>query len=124
LLSCQIVADAALPEVTPHARLIALQQLLSAAAAALGHSSSTASMHRALLHAYLVPAPTQLLAAERAAMSFGTFRRRLAAGLEELATTLFLREAELRAKVRPAVTVQGSSNDGPESTVASFTAIP
>jgi hypothetical protein len=47
-------------------------------------------MHRALLFAYVEPAGTQLLASERASMSFGSFRRHLASGIEEVALRLWM----------------------------------
>jgi hypothetical protein len=67
---------------------------------ALARNARTELSYRALLHTYLEPAPTQLLAAESATMSFGTYRRHLTAGLEEVSTTLWMREQALRADER------------------------
>ena len=73
-----------------------MRELLQESVRELGKTVRTEPSYRALLHTYIDPAPTQLLAAEAARMSFGTYRRHLAAGLEEVATALWLREQSLR----------------------------
>jgi hypothetical protein len=72
------------------ARVGALQQALRSTIAELAHNTRTERMHRALLFAYVEPAGTQLLASERASMSFGSFRRHLASGIEEVALRLWM----------------------------------
>lgn len=85
------------PGASVEQRLSALRDLLQESVQELSQSARTEPSHRSLLHTYLDPKPTQLLAAESARMSFGTYRRHLAAGLDELAMALWLREQSLRA---------------------------
>jgi hypothetical protein len=71
-------------------RVAALREVLREGVILLSASGRTEPLYLALHHTYIEPAPTQLLAAESARMSFGTYRRHLAAGLDELATALWL----------------------------------
>jgi hypothetical protein len=48
-----------------------------------------------MFHTYFDPKPTQLLAAESAGMSFGSYRRHLTSGLDAVSTALWLREQSL-----------------------------
>jgi ATP/maltotriose-dependent transcriptional regulator MalT len=96
LLRAMLVASCAGPEATVDQRLSTLRNLLRDSVQELAQTSRTEPCHRALFHTYIDPAPTQLLAAEAARMSFGTYRRHLTAGLDELAMSFWLREQSLR----------------------------
>jgi hypothetical protein len=85
---------------TVQAKVTALREIVQEEVSALAASARTEPMHRALLHTYVDPAPTQLLAADQALMSFGTYRRHLAAGLTEVAAALWLREQALTSASR------------------------
>jgi len=77
-------------------RILALRGLLCEHVEKLARSPRTEPSYRALLHSYLAPASTQILAAERAIMAYGTYRRYLASGLAEVAATLWLHEHALK----------------------------
>ena len=96
LLEALLVARSAGPGATADQRLSALRTLLRDSVQELAQTSRTEPCHRALFHTYIDPAPTQLLAAEAARMSFGTYRRHLTAGLDELAMAFWLREQSMR----------------------------
>jgi ATP/maltotriose-dependent transcriptional regulator MalT len=95
LLETRFVSERAGADAPDRARVEALHEILCESVRALARTAPAESMYRALLHTYLEPMPTQLLAAEAAGMSFGTYRRHLAAATEEIATALWLREQAL-----------------------------
>ena len=95
LLDGPLVAERAGRAAPLEQRLSALRALLRESVEELAQSARTEPAYKALLHTYLEAQPTQLLAAEAARMSFGTYRRHLTAGLDELATALWLRHAAL-----------------------------
>jgi hypothetical protein len=95
LLEYRTIAERAAGSAALPDRVEALRAILRDAVDALGASARTETSYRALYHTYIEPAPTQLLAAETARLSFGTYRRHLAGGLDELAATLWLREQAL-----------------------------
>jgi len=95
LLDGELVAERAGRNAPAEQRLSALRSLLRESVEELAQTPRTEPAYKALLHTYLDPQPTQLLAAEAARMSFGTYRRHLTAGLDELATALWLREEAL-----------------------------
>lgn len=84
-------------DATTKQRLEALRTLVRGAVEELARTARTELAYRALYHTYLDPSATQLLAAEAGRMSFGTYRRHLAAGLEEVASMLWIREQAARA---------------------------
>jgi ATP/maltotriose-dependent transcriptional regulator MalT len=92
LLDSRMVAARAGTDAPAHQRVQALKDILCEAVRALGTSARSEIMYRALLHTYVDPSPSQVLAAEAARISFGTYRRHLAAATSELATALWLRE--------------------------------
>ncbi|MEL6615252.1 MAG: ATP-binding protein, partial [Bacteroidota bacterium] len=69
-----------------------LRALLAEAAQPLAESPREAPYFRALEAAYLNPAPTQALAAERIDVPFSTFRRHLGRGMDHVAEELWRRE--------------------------------
>jgi len=86
-----------------------LELTLTALVFELARSSRTEAQHRALRFTYLEPAPTQLLAAERAQLSFGSYRRHLTAGVNEVSRRLWLRllgSRDTSAPMDPAVVAQ------------------
>jgi hypothetical protein len=95
LLGGQLVAQRAGQSAPIEQQLTALRALLRESVEELAQTARTEPAYKALLHTYLEPQPTQLLAAEAARMSFGTYRRHLTAGLDELATALWLRQQAL-----------------------------
>jgi hypothetical protein len=99
LLDSSLVAERAGDAAAPGPRLEALQDIVRSTVRALEGNARTEPMGRALLHTYLEPAETQLRAAERARMSFGTYRRQLSAGIEEVATRLWLARDNVRVSI-------------------------
>jgi ATP/maltotriose-dependent transcriptional regulator MalT len=97
LLETSLVKERAGRQASAEQRVSAIRELLCETIHELSKTARTEAAHRALFHTYIDPAPTQLLAAEAARMSFGTYRRHLAAGLEEVAAALWLREQSRRA---------------------------
>ena len=100
LLVSRLVARGTLCRGDPD-RIAALRQRLADAVHALDGNARTRPLHLALLHTYLAPIGGQLLAAERAGTSYGSFRRHLAAGVEEVVTMLWLEEQELALRCLP-----------------------
>ena len=98
LLASLVVEQAAGSGACLGDRLAALQALLRDQVESLGRNARTDPLYRVLLHTYLQPAATQLLAADAARMSFGTYRRHLAEAVDELVTLLWLREDALGAQ--------------------------
>jgi hypothetical protein len=98
LLDATLVTRRAGTQAAASHRIDALRQLLREGVEALRHSARTESAYRALFHTYLDPAPTQLLAAQAAHMPFGSYRRHLSAGIEELSATLWLREQAIHSE--------------------------
>ena len=97
LLGASLVDQQVGRDATVDERLGALRDLVRGAVEELARTARTEPAYRALYHTYIDPSPTQLLAADAARMSFGTYRRHLAAGLDEVATMLFLRELAAQA---------------------------
>lgn len=93
LLSSRIVRQRAGSD-DPAACLNALRTLLQESQEALSANPRTETMGRALLRGYLVPAPSQRLAAEAAHMAYGSFRRHLAEGVKLVQTRLWLAEKD------------------------------
>jgi hypothetical protein len=100
LISSQLVRERAGAHATLQAQVEALQVLLRESVVCLAQSARTDAAHRAMLHTYLEPAATQLLAAEAAKMSFGTYRRHLGGGLDEVTAALWLKEQAIGTVVR------------------------
>ncbi|MCI0646191.1 MAG: ATP-binding protein [Chloroflexi bacterium] len=73
-------------------RTAALQNLLKAAAETLQKSPRQAKFYRALYHTYFRPAVTQEQAAELLDLPFSTFRRHLAAGIQQVTEILWQKE--------------------------------
>jgi hypothetical protein len=96
LLDGRLVEQRAGRDAPLEQRLAALRALLQESVLDLARTPRTEPAYKALHHTYIDPEPTQLLAAEAARMSFGTYRRHLAAGLDELAIALWLRDRALR----------------------------
>jgi len=69
-----------------------LQKLLRAAAYSLTGNPKDEKFHKAVYHTYLKPAPSQELAAELLNLPLGTYRYRLAKGVERIADWLWQRE--------------------------------
>jgi hypothetical protein len=88
LLRSRLVMGAAAGEPSP----AALQALLRRAAESLRASPRDEKFHRAVLHTYLQPAPSQERAAERLGLSFSTYRYHLARGTERVVAWLWERE--------------------------------
>lgn len=88
----------------------ALKALLEETARTLFASGRDERIYRILDLTYFNPAPKQEAAAERLGLSFSTYRRHLAAGVERLSEWLWQRELELRG-----------TEPNPERTVAAHT---
>ena len=73
-------------------RIDALRHLIADAASPLAAGPREAPYHRALVAAYLDPAPSQMLAAERIGVPFSTFRRHLGRAVEHVVAELWRRE--------------------------------
>ncbi len=83
----------ALPDAA--ARSARLRELIRAALDELRAHPRDAKLHRAVLHTYIEPLPTQELAAQRLGLPFSTYRHHLARGIERLARSLWHRERAL-----------------------------
>ena len=77
------------------ARSARLRELIRAALDELRAHPRDAKLHRAVLHTYIEPLPTQELAAQRLGLPFSTYRHHLARGIERLARSLWHRERAL-----------------------------
>jgi ATP/maltotriose-dependent transcriptional regulator MalT len=71
-------------------RTVRLREILVSQVQQLANNAQTEPFYRALHHTFVQPSGTQLLAAECAAMSFGTYRRHLKAGIQEVAANLWI----------------------------------
>jgi adenylate cyclase len=90
LLRTHLLTRASSGEATPEA----LKALLSETAKRLFESERDRRVYRVLELTYFNPAPKQEAAAERLGMSFSTYRRQLAAGVDRLVEWLWQREQE------------------------------
>ncbi|MDX1520655.1 MAG: AAA family ATPase [Anaerolineae bacterium] len=88
LLRSRLVIEIAGPESSP----VALQSLLQETAEALTGNPRTEKFYRAVYHTYLKPAPSQEAAAELLDIPLGTYRYRLARGIERITEWLWQRE--------------------------------
>ncbi len=79
--------------------LTALRALIQEIQEELSANPRTEPMGRALRRGYLVPAPSQRLAAEAAHMAYGSFRRHLAEAVKLVQTRLWLAEKEAQKSV-------------------------
>jgi len=84
------------PSLSREERVKALRCMLGEHIQQLVENARTEPYHRVLRHTFVEPAETQLAAAERAGTSFGTYRRRLRAGIEQIAADLWLRAQATR----------------------------
>lgn len=92
LLQSRLVRDGLASGADAVDRAERLRQLLAEAAAPLAESPREVPYFRALDAAYLDPAPTQALAAERIDVPFSTFRRHLGRGVDHVTEELWRRE--------------------------------
>lgn len=92
LLQSRLVREAAPDAEDDTDRIEALRETIAGAAAQLEDSPREAPYGRALRAAYLDPAPTQHLAAERVGVPFSTFRRHLGRGVDHVVDELWRRE--------------------------------
>ena len=88
LMRSRLVIEIAGPETSP----AALQSLLQEAAEALTGNPRTEKFYRAVYHTYLKPALSQEAAAELLDIPLGTYRYRLARGVERITAWLWQRE--------------------------------
>lgn len=88
LMNSRLVIETAGPETSP----AALQTLLQEAAEALTGNPRTEKFYRAVYHTYLKPAPSQEAAAELLDIPLGTYRYRLAKGVERITEWLWQHE--------------------------------
>ena len=86
--------EPAVPEGPERGR--AVERIIREAAGVLEQSARDRSAYRVLHHTYLQPAGTQQRAAELLDLPMSTYRRRLAEGLDRLATLLWRRELAAR----------------------------
>jgi hypothetical protein len=96
LLRARLVLDRTGPDADEADRIEALRGLLTEAAAALQASPRAEKLYRALYRAYLHPAPSQELAAERLGLPFSTYRRHLKAGLDQVTELLWQQELSVK----------------------------
>jgi hypothetical protein len=82
-------------------RIEVLRGLLRAAIDGLQGTPRAVKLHRALFHTYVQPAPTQEQAAELLGVPFSTFRRHLAAGIEQVTAALWALELGHSADAAP-----------------------
>src|SRR3954454_8230439 len=99
LLLAQVVARGSPGAPTPHA----LKALLAETAESLFAGGRDQKVYRVLQLTYFDPAPKQEAAAERLGLSFSTYRRHLAAGVERLTEWLWQQEQELQQTEDPAM---------------------
>lgn len=92
LLRSRLVRDAAPGAEDDTDRLEGLRIAIAEATALLEESPREAPYGRALSAAYLDPAPSQALAAERVGVPFSTFRRHLGRGVDHVVEELWRRE--------------------------------
>jgi adenylate cyclase len=92
LLHAQILARSGPGAATPQA----LKTLIVETAESLFANERDQRLYRVLELTYFNPAPKQEAAAERLGMSFSTYRRHLAAGVDRLTEWLWQREQELQ----------------------------
>lgn len=83
---------------TKRAAVFELQLLLRERIDELQHNDRTQAWYQALFHTFVEPAGNQLLAAERAHLSFGSYRRHLASGVAEIVSGLWLSEGEVEQR--------------------------
>jgi DNA-directed RNA polymerase specialized sigma24 family protein len=88
LLRSRLVVETAAQEISA----ATLQSLLQQAAATLTGNPRDEKFYRAVYHTYLKPAPTQEATAELLGLPLGTYRYRLARGIERIAEWLWRRE--------------------------------
>ena len=88
LLHAQVLTRSGAGAATPKA----LKALLAGTAQSLFASERDRRLYRVLELTYFSPAPKQEAAAERLGMSFSTYRRHLAAGVDRLTEWLWQRE--------------------------------
>src|SRR3954470_2732155 len=98
LLEAQVVARGTPGTATPQA----LKALLAETAESLFAGGRDQKVYRVLQLTYFDPAPKQEAAAERLGLSFSTYRRHLAAGVERLTEWLWQQEQELQQTEAPA----------------------
>src|SRR3954470_13647703 len=98
LLEAQVVARGTPGTATPQA----LKALLAETAETLFAGGRDQKVYRVLQLTYFDPAPKQEAAAERLGLSFSTYRRHLAAGVERLTEWLWQQEQELQQAEAPA----------------------
>lgn len=96
LLRARLVLDRTGPDADEADRIEALRGLLTEAAAALQASPRAEKLYRALYRAYLHPAPSQEMAAERLGLPFSTYRRHLKAGLDQVTELLWQQELSVK----------------------------
>ncbi len=94
LLQSRLVGRVAGAGAGPVERVEGLRRAIAEAAAALEASPRDRRAFRALHHTYLQPAATQERAAELLSLPMSTFRRHLAAGVEQLTALLWRHEVD------------------------------
>jgi TolB-like protein/Flp pilus assembly protein TadD len=92
LLNAQLLTRSGQGAATPQA----LKALITETAQSLFANQRDQRLYRVLELTYFNPAPKQEAAAERLGMSFSTYRRHLAAGVDRLTEWLWQREQELQ----------------------------
>ena len=92
LLRSRLVRDVAPEAEDDTDRLEALRIAIAEVASLLDESPREAPYGRALSAAYLDPAPSQALAAEKVGVPFSTFRRHLGRGVDHVVEELWRRE--------------------------------
>jgi TolB-like protein len=113
LLNAQLLTRSGQGAATPQA----LKALITETAQSLFANQRDQRLYRVLELTYFNPAPKQEAAAERLGMSFSTYRRHLAAGVDRLTEWLWQREQEVRE-------TEANAGQTPDSDAEAVTASP
>jgi adenylate cyclase len=113
LLHAQLLTRSGPGAATPQA----LKALIAETAESLFANQRDQRLYRVLELTYFNPAPKQEAAAERLGMSFSTYRRHLAAGVDRLTEWLWQREQEVRE-------TEATAGKPPDSDAEAVTASP
>jgi hypothetical protein len=95
LVRSKLVTERAGSGAGPAGRAEVLHQTLLDAVNLLQSSPKQTKLYRAIYHTYVLPAPTQELAAELLNLPFSTYRRHLKEGIENVVDTLWKSELGL-----------------------------